>query len=97
MSQDLDHEVDILIEELEIPKSKEYKKKLQFKPTKQRLELFLIRMRRFFENLYEFCFLAILSFFCLNLILIMMTITYVYIILALNHIIIPLAHTAGIY
>ena len=97
MSQDLDHEVDILIEELELPKSEEYKKKLQLKPAKERLELFLIRIRRIFQNLYEFCFFTILAFFCLNLILVMMTLTYVYIILALNHIIIPLAHTAGIY
>lgn len=62
-----------------------------------RFELFYRRIRETFETLYRFTFFAIVAFFSINLVLQLMFITFVFMLLSINHIIVPLARTAGLY
>lgn len=64
---------------------------------KERFSLFYARVKDSFEILYRFAFFAVLIFFSLNLILQLMFITFIFVILSINHIIVPLARTAGIF
>ena len=92
-----DHELNLLIEELDIPKNKKQKAKIQKKRGSDYFELFFIRIRQSFESLYRFSFFAIVCFFAVNLIVLLSTITFIYLILTVNHVLIPLARTAGLY
>ncbi len=62
-----------------------------------RFEMFYKRVQEIFELLYRFTFFCIIAFFLVNLILLLVCLTFIFVLLSVNHMIIPLARTAGLY